>query len=187
MTGQPTKDHPMSPTLPRLPRALGLAARPLPLPPLNLVLGRLTRRLAFAHPTLLRRLGGHADSRLLIDPADLPWVLLLHPAPATLTAHPRARPPAHDARIAGPLSAFLAMLHGVEDGDALFFSRDLTVEGDTAAVLALRNAMDDAELDLTEELAALAGPLANPLRRVLAGAERATGLHLHRADPGGLP
>ena len=84
------------------------------------------------------------------------------------------------ARIAGPLSAFLAMIHGAEDGDALFFSRDLTVEGDTAAVLALRNAMDDAELDLTEELAGLSGPLAHPLRRVLAGAERATGLHLHR-------
>ena len=176
----------MTPTLPRLPRALGLAARPLPLPPLNLVLGRLTRRLAGAHPTLLRRLGDHAARRFLIDPTDLPWVLLLHPGPAAMTAPPRARPPAHDARIAGPLSAFLAMMHGAEDGDALFLSRDLTVEGDTAAVLALRNAMDDAELDLTEELAALAGPLGAPLRRMLAGAERATGLHLHRADLGDL-
>ena len=175
----------MSPTLPHLPRALGLAARPLPLPPLNLVLGRLTRRLAFAHPTLLRRLGSHAASHFLIDAIDLPWVLLLHPESAAMTAHPRSRPPTHDARIAGPLSAFLAMMHGAEDGDALFFSRDLTVEGDTAAVLALRNAMDDAELDLTEELAALAGPLGFPLRRVLAGAERVTGLKLHRADPGG--
>ncbi|MEZ5870101.1 MAG: SCP2 sterol-binding domain-containing protein, partial [Defluviimonas denitrificans] len=92
----------------------------------------------------------------------------------------RARPPAHDARIAGPLSAFLAMMHGAEDGDALFFSRDLTVEGDTAAVLALRNAIDDAELDLAEELATLSGPLATPLRGLLTGAERATGLTLHR-------
>lgn len=175
----------MSSTLPRLPRALGLAARPLPLPPLNLILGRLTRRLAATRPTLMRRLGSHASSRFLIDPTDLPWVLLLHPESAAMTAHPRSRPPAHDARIAGALSAFLAMMHGAEDGDALFFSRDLSVEGDTAAVLALRNAMDDAELDLTEELAALAGPLGLPLRRVLAGAERATGLRLHRADPGG--
>jgi predicted lipid carrier protein YhbT len=74
------------------------------------------------------------------------------------------------------------MMHGAEDGDALFFSRDLAVEGDTAAVLALRNAMDDAELDLTEELAALSGPLAAPLRRALARAERSTGLALHRVD-----
>lgn len=168
--------------LPRLPRALGLAALPLPLPPLNLFLGAVTRRMARAHPVMLRRLGDHAARRFLIDPVDLPWVLLLHPAEAAMTAHRRTRPPAHDARIAGPLSAFLAMMHGAEDGDALFFSRDLAVEGDTAAVLALRNAMDDAELDLTEELAAMSGPLAQPLRRALARAETTTGLALHRVD-----
>lgn len=166
--------------LPRLPRVIGLAARPLPLLPLNLMLSRLTRRLQSSHPSMLRRLGDHADRRFLIDPVDLPWGLLLHPQSATMTAHARNRLPPHDARIAGTLSAFLAMMHGAEDGDALFFSRDLTVEGDTAAVLALRNAIDDAELDLTEELAALSGPMARPLRRVLTGAERATGLHLHR-------
>ena len=129
---------------------------------------------------MLRRLGDHAAHRFLIDPVDLPWGLLLHPKTVTMTAHSRNRLPPHDARIAGTLSSFLAMMHGAEDGDALFFSRDLTVEGDTAAVLALRNAIDDAELDLTEELAALSGPMAHPLRRVLIGAERATGLHLHR-------
>jgi predicted lipid carrier protein YhbT len=175
----------MSLSLPRVPRQLGLAAMPLPLPPLNLVLGAVTRRMSGAHPVMLRRLGDHAARRFLIDPVDLPWVLLLHPATATMTAHRRVRPPEHEARIAGPLSAFLAMMHGAEDGDALFFSRDLTVEGDTAAVLALRNAMDDAELDLTEELAALSGPFAAPLRRVLARAERMTGLALHRMDVAG--
>ena len=170
----------MTNPLPRLPRALGLAARPLPLMPLNLMLSRLTRRLVAAHPSMLRRLHNRAACRFLIDPLDLPWVLLLRPDVAGMTAHPRARPPAHDARIAGTLSAFLAMMHGAEDGDALFFSRDLTVEGDTAGVLALRNAIDDAELDLTDELAALVGPLARPLRGMLTQAERATGLHLHR-------
>lgn len=173
----------MTDLLPRLPRPLGLAALPLPLPPLNLFLGMVTRRMVRAHPVMMRRLGVHAARRFLIDPTDLPWVLLLHPQTSRMTAHRRRHLPAHDARIAGPLSAFLAMMHGTEDGDALFFSRDLTVEGDTAAVLALRNAMDDAELDLTEELAALSGPLAVPLRRALAGAERATGLALHRAEP----
>jgi O2-independent ubiquinone biosynthesis accessory factor UbiT len=175
----------MTHTLPRLPRPLGLAAQPLPLPPLNLVLGAVTRRMAHTNPGMLRRLGDHAERRFLIDPVDLPWVLLLHPASARMTAHRRAPPPAHDACLRGPLSAFLAMMHGAEDGDALFFSRDLTVEGDTAAVLALRNAMDDAELDLTEALAALSGPLAAPLRRALVGAERATGLALHRVDMAG--
>ncbi|OYX41012.1 MAG: sterol-binding protein [Rhodobacterales bacterium 32-67-9] len=177
----------MTALLPRLPRLLGLAALPLPLPPLSFFLGALTRRMATAHPGMLRRLGDYAGHRFLIDPVDLPWLLLLHPETGAMTAHRRARPPAHDARIAGPMSAFFAMMHGAEDGDALFFSRDLSVEGDTAAVLALRNAMDDAELDLSDELAALSGPLALPLRRALAGAERATGLILHRVDQGGFP
>ncbi len=77
------------------------------------------------------------------------------------------------------------MLHGRYDGDALFFSRDLMIEGDTEVVLALRNALDDAELDLGAELAAMAGPLKGAVRRALALAERATGLSLHRADLGG--
>ena len=171
----------MTNTLPRLPGPFGLALRPLPLPPLGLLLTGLTRRLCARRPVLLRRLGAHADRRFLIDATDLPMLLLLHPAAARMTAHRRSCPPQHDARIAGTLSALLAMLHGAQDGDALFFSRDLAVEGDTAAVLALRNAIDDAELDLTEEIAALAGPLAAPLRLAVAGAERLTGLALRRA------
>ena len=176
----------MPASLPRLPQALHLAAIPLPLLPLSLLLGTVTRRMARAHPVMLRRLGSHAERRFLVDPTDLPFVLLLQPAARKMTAHRRARPPAHDTRIAGPLSAFLAMMHGAEDGDALFFSRDLTADGDTAAAVALRNAMDDAELDLAEELAALSGPLATPLRLALSRAERATGLALHRVDPGAL-
>ena len=173
----------MTSPLPRLPRPLGLIASPLPLPPLTLWLSALTGRMVRTHPGLLRRLGEHAARYFLIDPVDLPWLLLLHPQAARMTAYRRARPPAHDARISGPLSAFLAMMHGAEDGDALFFSRDLSVDGDTAAVLALRNAIDDAELDLTEELAAVSGPLAIPLRRALAQAEQRTGLVLHRIEP----
>ena len=147
------------------------------------MLSRLTRRLVSSHPSMLRRLDDHASRRFLIDPVDLPWALLLHPQTATMTAHPRNRPPAHDARIAGTLSAFLAMLHGAEDGDALFFSRDITVEGDTAAVLALRNAIDDAELDLTEELAtATVAPFDRWLRSTSARLARASGYALSREE-----
>jgi predicted lipid carrier protein YhbT len=79
------------------------------------------------------------------------------PAAQRIRVSRRRAAPAHDAAIRGDLAAFLAMLHGAEDGDALFFSGALEVSGDTSAVLALRNALDDAELDLTEELAAITG------------------------------
>jgi predicted lipid carrier protein YhbT len=172
--------------MPHLSPLVGLAARPFPLLPVSLALSALTRRIARAHPGLMRRLGPAAGRRFLIDAVDLPIVLLLHPARLRVTAHRRTRLPVADASISGPLSAFLAMLHGAEDGDALFFSRDLNISGETEAVLALRNALDDAELDLTEELAALSGPLAGPLRRVLALAERRSGVALHRADLPGV-
>jgi O2-independent ubiquinone biosynthesis accessory factor UbiT len=53
--------------------------------------------------------------------------------------------------LAGGLAALLGLVYGAFDGDALFFSRDLVVEGDTGAMLALRNAIDNAEFDLAVE------------------------------------
>lgn len=178
-----------SPELPLCPRPLRLAMRPLPPAPLGLALGLFARRLSARHPGLLRRLGDYAGRSVLIDPTDLPFVLRLQPdAGPRLTAHRRGHAPPTDARIAGPLSALTGMVHGRYDGDALFFSRDLLIEGDTEAVLALRNALDDAELDLGAELEALAGPLGRPAHLALRLTERATGLSLHRAEAetGGL-
>ena len=167
-----------------LPRALVLATRPLPLAPLSLALTRLARQLMRRHPGLQARLGEHAGRRFLLDLTDLPFLLLLEPAPPAprVSAHQRARMPDHDVRIAGLTAAFLGMMHGSLDGDALFFSRDLVIEGDTAAGLALRNAIDDAELDLAAELGLLARPLAPLLTRLTPLAERMTGLALHRMD-----
>lgn len=171
--------------LPLCPRPLRLALGPLPPLPLGMALGTFARRLSARHPGLLRRLGDYAGRSVLIDPTDLPFVLRLQPdAGPRLTAHRRGRAPATDARIAGPLSALTGMVHGRYDGDALFFSRDLLIEGDTEVVLALRNALDDAELDLGAELAELAGPFGAPMRRALRLAERATGLSLYRTGMG---
>lgn len=173
-----------NPLLPQLPRLLALAARPLPLAPVTLILTTLARQLMQRHPGLQRRLGAHARRRFLLDLTDLPFLLLLEPGGATprVTAHSRRRPPPHDTRIAGLTAAFLGMMHGSLDGDALFFSRDLVIEGDTAAGLALRNAIDDAELDLTAELGVLIRPLAPLLSQVLPSVERLSGLALHRMD-----
>ena len=160
----------------------------LPVPPLapqaaGLALSGLLRRIARRKPAILSRLGPHEGSRFLIDLRDSPLLLLIEPGARRITAHPRRREPPHDAAIRGRLSAFLAMLHGAEDGDALFFSGDLEIAGDTAAVLALRNALDDAELDLTEELAAIPGrPFDRWLRRASALAARQSGLVLSRQE-----
>lgn len=179
-----------NPALPHLPRVFALAARPLPLAPLTLMLTALARQLMRRHPGLQRRLGEHAHRRFLLDLTDLPFLLLLEPGSATprVTAFSRRRAPAHETRIAGLTAVFLGMMHGSLDGDALFFSRDLVIEGDTAAGLALRNAIDDAELDLTAELSVMVKPLAPLLKQMMPPFERLSGLALHRMDrPTGVP
>jgi predicted lipid carrier protein YhbT len=75
-----------------------------------------------------------------------------------------------DARISASIASLLALLEGRLDGDALMFSRQLVVGGDVEAVLALRNAIDDAGLDIVTEVAALLGPFGQPVERVLEAA-----------------
>jgi predicted lipid carrier protein YhbT len=161
---------------------------PLPAGPLSLVLGHVARGMAERHPGLFTRLGPHAEKRFLIDPTDLPFSFLIRPKPAGPRIETRRQVTAADwdSRIAGPLAALLGMVHGAYDGDALFFSRDIVIEGDTEAALALRNAIDDTEIDLYAEAAGslgaagrLAGPRLAPLARM---ASRITGVALIRPE-----
>ncbi len=172
--------------IPRAPLALRALLRVLPLPPMSWSLTAYSRRLAKHHPGLFRRLGQHDQARFILDPTDLPIVLRLHPNGGVPNMAVLRSPDEHDAAIRGPLAALLGLVHGAYDGDALFFSRDLVVEGDTAAALALRNAVDDAELDLTEELTEITGPLAGPMRQFVSLIERRTGVCLHRPEEVGL-
>lgn len=172
--------------VPLIPAPIALLMRPLPLLPLRAVLQRIADGVGRRHPQLFSRLEGHTTKTFLVDPLDLPIVLRLSPHPDRPAIEPRWREQGGvwDARITGPFAALIGMIHGSCDGDALFFSRDLTIEGDTEAVLALRNALDDAEIDLPAEIATAFG-LADTLpdrlaRRVIPTMSRITGLALTR-------
>ena len=173
-------------SIPQFPAAGAVALRFAPLLPLSLAAVLLTRRLARRHPSLFSRLGDEARKVFLIDPTDLPLVFVLEPRPPRPSLSVRCRQEAvkWDARIAGPLAALIGLVHGAYDGDALFFSRNLTIEGDTEAIVALRNAIDNEELDLVSEAAALFGPLqtlvAAPARRAAAAIGAVTGAPLTR-------
>ncbi|WP_201772299.1 SCP2 sterol-binding domain-containing protein [Hoeflea sp. BAL378] len=154
----------------------------VPLAPIAQALTVLARRLVTRHPGLISRLGPYVDSSFAIAPTDLPVTLLLRPHPTAMRITLHRDPPRADARIAGPLSALLGLVHGTWDGDALFFSRDLVIDGDTSAALALRNAIDDCELDLGAEIAGLSGPFGRLLMPFIDLAERRTGMPLRRAE-----
>jgi len=133
---------------------------PLPLPAIQPELRRIALRVFRDRPQLAARLGPHKCKRFLIDPVNLPFAFVLRPDPENvlLEAVRRRSRPIHDARIAGTFLTLLDMVDGRRDGDALFFSRDLQVTGDTEAVVSLRNALDDAEANPADDVAGLYGP-----------------------------
>lgn len=152
-----TPSHTPVATVPPLVSSL---LRPLPLPPLQFFLSAVMRRIVRHHPRVFERLGPYAGKRYGLDPSDLPLAFVLDTTPRSpKVIAVRSLPDRLDARISGPLLALIGMADGSYDGDALFFSRTIVVEGDIEAVLALRNAVDDAGVDVLREGAALLGPV----------------------------
>ncbi len=148
------------PSVPTLPPLLAKGVRPLPLKPLQVALDVLLRSVLARHPQMFERLGAHAGKSFGIAPTDLPFAFVIAPRPPRPTiAVVRTLPDRVAVRIAGPMIGLLGLVDGSYDGDALFFSRDLVVEGDVEAILALRNAVDDAGIDLVGEDRGLMLPL----------------------------
>lgn len=150
------------------------------LAPLQPVLGMIVRRIAAESPEVLDRLGSHQQTRFIIDPVDCPFVLVLHPSAdrLLLKAVVRSNMPEHDAKVSGKLLHLVRLIDGDEDGDAIFFSRDLTIAGDTEAIVTLRNALDNAEGAMAERVAGMFGPpgrLALQVMRRVGGWERREG------------
>jgi len=152
----------------------GMALYPVPALMLQPALSAALLMIHRAHPDVFERMDGFAGRAILIDPIDLPYVFILSPdqrAPKLVVARDH-RPSEVDATIRGPLASLLDMLEGRIDGDAMFFSRQLEIEGDTEVVVALRNAVDGAEIDLTADILSLFGPFAAPVRAFVKGANR---------------
>jgi predicted lipid carrier protein YhbT len=153
-----------------MPLLFALVGRALPLLPMQPMLAASLREVQKRHPQLFDRLGSHAAKRFGIDPTDLPFAFLLEPMRANprVTAI-RSLPRRIDVRITGTLSALIGLAEGSCDGDALFFSRDIQVEGDMEAAVALRNAIDDAGIDVVAESVAWTGPLSSVVERLVRG------------------
>ena len=137
----------------------------------------LMRQMGRRHQRLFRRLADMDDAVIFIEPTDLPhnFVLRLgHKGPA-MTVAGRENDPV-TARIKGRLESLLDMLEGRSDGDALFFSRDIILTGDTSAIVGLRNILDGEDIQVIAEVLSLAGPFARPASMFLRLTERAAKL-----------
>ncbi len=148
----------------------GLALGPVPPVFLQPALSAAHAVMRRRHSGVFERLAGLGDAMIAIDPVDLPVVFLLRPGgvrPGFRAARDGA---GAAATIRGPLLALIELLEGRVDGDALFFSRDLAIEGDTEVVLMLRNAVDSEVIDVLDDLTSVFGPLAGLARKAAVGA-----------------
>ncbi len=150
---------------------LGMVLRPVRPQLLQPAFDAMLRMIRRRHPDILERMADYAQKPVCIDPVDLPFVILLDPNPEhpSLTVRREIDPDDVAATIHGPLATLIALAEGKVDGDALFFSRRLVIEGDTEVVVALRNAIDGAGIDLIEDISAQLGPFGSAFRG-LAGA-----------------
>ena len=167
MSETPRPAPPLSPVL-----LAGFALRPVPLALLAPLVNGFVAIVSRRHPDVMARLEPLGDAAILIDPVDLPFSFVLRlgaPVPTIeAVAADGAGAERPTAIVRAPLLALIDLAEGRLDGDALFFSRDLAIEGDTEAVVRLRNALDSAEIDLIDDVLSLLGPLAGPARRPLA-------------------
>lgn len=173
MSYAPCRPPPLSPALLF---GLGLYAAPRAL--LDLALADAARCAARRYVGVFDRLAELGDARFLIDPIDLPIRFLLRLSagtPALAVAREGELDPAPDAAVRGPLVDLVALLEGRLDGDALFFSRQLTVEGDTEKILILRNAIEGDEINVAELLLERVAPFDRLLRAALGPAAHALG------------
>ncbi len=150
----------------QLPALLSLALAPAPTPLVEAAARFALASVMKRHPELRDRLGDHAGKTFGFAPADLPFAFLVSAEGPSIEVVRSLRGYQADAVAKGPILSLLALLEGRVDGDALFFSREITVSGDMEAMLALRNAIDDCSLDLPTDLAAAAGPFGPLLKAV---------------------
>ncbi len=152
-------------------RAPGIArlAPPLPLFLLQPLLNHIVTKVAARHPELFARLGTSCNKRYKIESSSMPFFLLLRPNPANprLTAYNRGAAVDHDVYISGTFATLLRMIDNQVDSDALFFNRELIITGDAEASVALRNALDNLDASLADDVADTLGPFGPPVRAIM--------------------
>lgn len=149
----------------------GIGLRTLPLAALNPLLAKAMRVMVKRHRDVFERLTCLDHPVFAIDPIDLPFVFLLRPdlGNPTLIAVRSMDDTEVTASVHGAFAMLTQLLEGNVDGDALVFSRDLVIEGDTEAVLALRNAVDGGDIHIKEDLASIFGPLSGFVEKAAGG------------------
>ncbi len=158
----------------------GLALKHIPISLLQPLFSKAMTIMSERHERVFECLEDVGSPSYIINPTDLPFFFILETKPASLTLFKSSEIDTQtaDARITGSFALLIDLLEGKIDGDAVFFSRDLIVEGDTEAVLALRNAIDGNDIDVFSQMFE---PLGGSLQGVAQGVTSTVGGLLNKA------
>ncbi len=145
-----------------------------PRPALDFGAAALLAAMRRNHPQLFAVLAECRQTRVLVELTDPPRRFLLQfgGGVPSLRVADDAGAIAADAGLKGGLEAMMALLEARVDGDALFFTRELTVSGDAAALVTLRNILDRETISVLDEASSLFGPLRRMARAAVLNWER---------------
>lgn len=143
--------------------------RPIPTFLYRPILNNIIRHISQKNPLLFNRLGIHDAKTFIIEPVNFPFIFVLKPKKQNPRLYIRRTKNGikADATIKGTFLNLLHLVDGKKDGDALFFSRDLSIEGDTEAVVCLRNALDDMDKSTIEQIAEKFGKIGTHSLKIL--------------------
>ncbi|MDR2008590.1 MAG: SCP2 sterol-binding domain-containing protein [Alphaproteobacteria bacterium] len=146
---------------------LGLFLNKVPLSFLQPFLDKSLKIMQEKHPHIFERLSDE-ELDFIIDATDLPFVFYLKPSKSSpvLKALHRGEHITASATIKGLLSNLLQLFEGNADGDAMFFSNELIIEGSTAASVALRNAIDGEDMNIIADLSQIFSPFEDITKKI---------------------
>jgi predicted lipid carrier protein YhbT len=147
--------------------------------PAERLLSHALRQVARRRPGVFERLGPHRDAVFHVAPAEFPVAFQLRPSAAAgeVRVKRKADSAGAAATIEGPFGDLLGVFDGGVDADSAYFSRRVTIQGRTEAVVALHNALDAADLDYGDLFGGgaagrAAGQALEALRRFVAPPDR---------------
>ena len=120
---------------------------------LSLALQRVANRIYQQHPDAAERLESIYGTRFLVTITNLPFRCLITVFSRHVAVDCNLRyPPSADVCVSGNYQALAQIFEGDADADSLFFSRDIQIQGNIEALVTLRNALDNEEINIVSEL-----------------------------------
>lgn len=140
---------------------LGLLTKPVfPKPLVQVAINQLTKKFQQMHGGVISRMNEFAPARIILNPVDMPFVFFVEFQKdnfSILLLDEDSYVGEDITTISATFAFFLNMLEGDKDGDALFFSRQLTLTGDTTVIVALRNILEAESININKDINAQFG------------------------------